>query len=89
MIKIEFDGVIFREGGVYIGYSPKLDVSSCGNTVEEARSNLRTAVRLFIEEAERMGTLEEILTESGYAKADTGQWETPRFVATEFMTVEA
>ncbi len=51
MVKIEFDGVIFREGDVYIGYSPKLDVSSCGNTLEEARSNLRTAERLFIEEA--------------------------------------
>ena len=89
MVKIEFDGVIFQEGNAYIAHSPKLDVSSCGSTVEEARSNLQTAVRLFLEEAERMGTLEEILAESGYSRSKTGRWETPRLVATEFMTVEA
>ena len=77
MVKIEFDGVIFREGNAYVSYSPKLDVSSCGDTVEEARRNLLTAVRLFLEEAERMGTLEEILAESGYIKTEAGRWETP------------
>ena len=89
MAKIEFDGIIFREGGLYVGYSPKLDVSSCGDTMEKARKNLLTAVRLFLEEADRMGTLEEILAECGYAKTVTGQWQTPRVIATEFMTVEA
>ena len=89
MVRLEFDGVIFREGKTYVGYSPKLDVSSCGNSFDEAKENLRTAVRLFIEEAGRMGTLDEILAESGYSKTDTGHWETPRLVATEFMTIEA
>ncbi len=37
MLDIEFDGIIFEEGETYISYSPKLDVSSCGNTVDEAR----------------------------------------------------
>jgi len=36
MLQIEFDSIVFQEGKVYIAYSPKLDVSSCGSTVEEA-----------------------------------------------------
>ena len=87
MINLEFDSMVFQEGKTYVTYSPKLDVSSCGGTVDEARNNLKTAVRLFLEEAEKMGTLEEILSESGYQKAAFGDWLTPRLVATELMSV--
>ena len=89
MPQIEFDGIIFKEGETFIAYSPKLDVSSCGNTIDEARKNLKTVVRLFLEEAEKMGTLEDILKESGYEKTDVNRWMTPRLVATELMSVEA
>jgi len=89
MYQIEFDGIIFKEGETFIAYCPKLDVSSCGNTIDVARKNLKTAVRLFIEEAEKMGTIEEILRESGYEKTDLDRWITPRVVATELMSTEA
>ena len=87
MINLEFDSIVFQEGNTYVAYSPKLDVSSCGGTVDEARNNLKTAVRLFLEEAEKIGTLEEILSESGYEKAGFGEWLTPRLIATELMSV--
>lgn len=66
MLQLEFDGIIFKEGETFVAYCTKLDVSSCGNTIHEARKNLKTAVRLFLEEAEKMGALEDILKESGY-----------------------
>lgn len=87
MIKIEFDSIVFQEGKTYVAYSPKLDVCSCGGTVDEARNNLKTAVRLFLEEAEKMGTLEDIMSESGYEKAEHGEWMAPRLIATEHMSV--
>jgi hypothetical protein len=34
----------------------------------EGLRNLKEAVRLFLEEAEKMGTLEQILEEAGYSK---------------------
>ena len=68
MIPIEYDIIIFRENKTYIAYCPELDVSSCGVSIEQAKENLKTAVRLFIEEAEKLGTLEDILIESGYKK---------------------
>ncbi|MBI3659372.1 type II toxin-antitoxin system HicB family antitoxin [Candidatus Acetothermia bacterium] len=50
------DGLIWQERNVFVSYCPELDVSSCGDTVEAARVNLREAVRLFLEEAEKMNT---------------------------------
>ena len=87
MINLEFDSIVFQEGTTYVAYSPKLDVSSCGSTIDESRNNLKIAVRLFLEEAEKMGTLEDILSESGYEKAGFGAWLTPRLIATELMSV--
>jgi predicted RNase H-like HicB family nuclease len=87
MIPIEYDIIIFRENKTYIAYCPELDVSSCGVSIEQAKENLKTAVRLFIEEAEKLGTLEDILIESGYKKDDFGKWLSPRIIATEVATV--
>jgi predicted RNase H-like HicB family nuclease len=89
MFQIEFDGLVFKEGETFIAYCPKLDVSSCGNTIDQARNNLKTAVRLFLEEADKIGTVEDILKESGYEKTDVNRWMTPRLIATELMSVEA
>jgi len=86
MIPIEFDMIIFKEDETFVSYTPELDLSSCGGTVDEARKSLMTAVRLFIEEAEKMGTLEDILEEAGYRRNNTGGWDGPRMVAVE--TVE-
>ena len=58
---IEFDAIIFQEGKAYVAYCPELDVSSCGHDLEEARRNLKMAVRLFVEEAEKLGTVDDIL----------------------------
>jgi len=88
-MELEFDSIIFKEGDTFVAYSPKLDVSSCGDTVDKARQNLKTAVRLFLEEAEKMGTFEDILREAGYEKTDVNSWMTPRLVATELMSLEA
>jgi predicted RNase H-like HicB family nuclease len=87
MIHLEFDGIVFLEGDTYVAYSPKLDISSCGGTVDEARHNLKTAVRLFLEEAERMGTLDDILSESGYEKEGVGSWLAPQLIAAERLSI--
>jgi predicted RNase H-like HicB family nuclease len=89
MLKIEFDVIVFQEGNTYVAYSPKLDVSSCGSTIDDAKVNLKTAVQLFIEESARMGTLEEILEEAGYEPTDAHHWKTPRLVATELISLQA
>lgn len=75
--------VVFKEGHTFVAYSPELDVSSCGASVWQARTNLTTAVRLFLEEAEKLGTLEDILAEAGYRKDEAGKWDPPSLIALE------
>ncbi|MEW6771959.1 MAG: type II toxin-antitoxin system HicB family antitoxin [Bacillota bacterium] len=87
MKQFTFSSIVFREGATYVAYSPRLEVASCGKTINEARENLKTAVRLFIEEAEKMGTLEEILTEAGYVWKPDGQWQPPEIVSSETLVV--
>ena len=87
MIPIDFDMIVFKEDETYVAYCPELDVSSCGNTFEHAKEMLKTAVRLFLEEAEKMRTLEDILEESRYKKDMSGRWIPPRLVAAELVSI--
>ncbi|MBI4745042.1 MAG: type II toxin-antitoxin system HicB family antitoxin [Deltaproteobacteria bacterium] len=41
--------IIERENDGYVSLCPELDVASQGNSIEEARENLREAVELFLE----------------------------------------
>jgi predicted RNase H-like HicB family nuclease len=87
MVSIDFDIIVFKEDETYIAYCPELDISSCGSTVEHAKEMLKTAVRLFIEEAEKVGTLEDILEESRYRKDPSGRWLPPKLIATEVVSL--
>jgi len=46
-----FTAAIHREGDGYVALCPEFDVASQGDTVEQARDNLREAVELFLETA--------------------------------------
>jgi predicted RNase H-like HicB family nuclease len=46
-----FTAAIHREGDGYVALCPEFDVASQGETIEQARDNLREAVELFLETA--------------------------------------
>ena len=54
-MKRQLTALIEREGDGYVSLCPELDVASQGFTVEEARANLREALELFFECADRRG----------------------------------
>ena len=66
MTKVIYKAEVFEEDGVYVGLSPELNVSSFGDTPQEATDSLQEAVELFLEGCESLGTLEEVLEESGF-----------------------
>ena len=43
--------IIEREGDGYVALCPELDVASQGDSIEQARDNLREALELFFEAA--------------------------------------
>jgi predicted RNase H-like HicB family nuclease len=86
MQDFSFDTHIFKEGETYVAYVPALDVSSCGDTDEEARRNIRDAVRGFLAVSADMGTLGEILEEAGYRR-EGDDWRAPEFVSLDRLTM--
>ena len=48
----QLTAIIEREGDGYVALCPELDVASQGDTVEQARENLKEAVQLFLETAD-------------------------------------
>ena len=50
-MKRQLTAIIEREGDGYVALCPELDIASQGETIEEARYNLREALELFFESA--------------------------------------
>ena len=65
---------IFKEGDLYVALCPELDVSSFGETIQEAKTSLEVALLAFLEECENMNTLELVLEEAGF-KQQNNQWK--------------
>lgn len=81
--QIDFTALIWQEGNQFIAHAMPLDVMSAGQTPDAARQALDEAVFLFLATATDMGTLEEVLLETGYELRDDGTWVSPPCIAFE------
>lgn len=78
---IQMTAEVWKEGDMYVAYIPQLDLSSCGETVDEAKKNIRAATDAFLEEIKRMGTLEQVLEEAGFSF--DREWRAPELISFE------
>lgn len=83
--RIVYRAEFFKEGDLYVSLAPELNVSSFGETLEEAKRSIQEAVEAFVEECERMGTLDEVMEEAGFLKRGD-QWLPRQPVAAELLT---
>ena len=51
MMRRQLTAIIEREGEGYVALCPQLDIASQGDTIDEAKRNLREAIELFFETA--------------------------------------
>jgi len=84
---IDYTVQIWKEGNQYIAHASPIDIMSSGSTPEEARSAVKEAVRLFIDTAGELGTLEDILDECGYVLTEEDEWISPLWIAIEKQSV--
>ena len=66
--------------------SPELNVSSFGETIDDAKKSFKEALEAFIEECQEMGTLEDVLEESGFSKINNS-WKLRKPVAEEDLAL--
>ena len=73
---IAFSVVVWKEGKLQIAWSPELDIASQGKTVEDAISNLKEAIELYLEDedakipADRLSAFLTTLSVETHAKAE-------------------
>ena len=69
-MKFRLTEEIWKEGNMYVSYCPELEISSCGEDVQQAKVNLLEAIHINIEETRKMGTFERFLDECGLELID-------------------
>lgn len=47
----QLTAIIEKEGDGYVSFCPELDIASQGDTIKDARANLKEALELFFETA--------------------------------------
>ncbi len=70
----------FMDGRKVVAFSPPLDLSTCGDTEEQARARFIEAATIFLDEIIEMGTVDDVLTECGWKKRtinNKSSWSPP------------
>jgi predicted RNase H-like HicB family nuclease len=68
-MKLKLTEELWKEGNMYVSYCPELDIASCGETVDQAKKNLKEVILINLEEAQKLGTLDDLLQEAGLDEA--------------------
>lgn len=63
MRQVKLTAILEREGDSYVALCPEVDVASQGQTLDEARANLKEAVELFFESASEDEVAERLPSE--------------------------
>ena len=65
-MRLHLNEKIWKEGNVYVSYCPELEIASCGETVEQAKKNLKAVVQINIEETKKKGLFRRFLEEAEF-----------------------
>lgn len=68
---------MIKEGKAFVAFCPALDIATQGNTFEEAQKMFQELVMIFIEEIDKMGTINEVLSSLGWTKSKNSTWVPP------------
>jgi len=68
-MKIRLTEELWKEGNMYVSYCPELDVTSCGESIEQAKNNLKEVILINLAETQKMGTFKRFMEEAGFVVA--------------------
>jgi predicted RNase H-like HicB family nuclease len=69
IMKLKLTEELWKEGNMYVSYCPELDIASCGENVDQAKKNLKEVILINLEEAKKLGTIDDLLQEAGFDEA--------------------
>ena len=87
MVNVDYRTEFFAEGDKIVALAPELNVSSFGRNLDEAKIRIEEAVELFLEGCMEIGSLVDVLEESGFVLGDDGVWRRPTPLTIQDMRV--
>ncbi len=86
LVQTKLSVTFLREGKRFIAYSPALDLSTSGKSLEEAKRRFKEITEIFFEETAKKGTMKEVLRDLGWEQREK-QWSPPAVIAHESQTI--
>ncbi|MBI4313714.1 MAG: hypothetical protein HY594_02750 [Candidatus Omnitrophica bacterium] len=78
MVEVTLPVQIKEEGGRHVIYADCLNLCGHGKSIEEARRDFESALKIFFEDVIDRKTIDQALEKLGWTKMrDTAQWEAP------------
>lgn len=74
---IRLQVIFFKEDAKIIAYSPALDLSACGDSIEDAQKEFDGVVKSFFKALSDSGTMEQVLHTLGWRK-QVQTWAVPQ-----------
>ena len=71
-----YTAVVWKETEGYVSKCPEIGVASCGNSFEDALSNLKEAVELYLENAKELNIIEDVAESLRSKEKYTAHFET-------------
>ena len=66
IVEMQLSLLIYKQGDYFVAFCPSLELSSYGNSVEDAKNGFDDAMNLYLEYSIENGTLEKDLMEHGW-----------------------
>ena len=85
--QIKLSVAFIRQGKQVVAYSSALDLSTIGKSEKEAKRRFENAVDIFFEELVETGGLEKVLHGLGWQKKPEQQWEPPKVMKEQSVSV--
>jgi predicted RNase H-like HicB family nuclease len=79
--------LFIKEGKYIIAQAPALDLSTFGDTIEEAKEAFAEALDLFMDHLVEHGTLDEVLSGLGWQQEDE-RWVPPMVISQSIESIE-
>lgn len=76
-VDVSLDVLLIKDGKYIVSFCPALNLSSFGDTEDDARVAFEQAFGIFIDELQKKGTLEKVLLDLG--------WQLKKFPQASFL----
>ena len=79
--------IITKQNKSFVAYSPALDISTSAVSAKKVKKRFTELANIFLEEILEAGTVNEVLSELGWKKAQK-VWNPPKVVSSDFVDIQ-